>query len=133
LSPNRLSASRVEGLQADNPERALMFDLAKGMKLHLPVGFKPNGMRERPTLRKTYVEVASAVNKILGAVVEQRLAFLLPLDIAHRYVPGLLLCKAHWTVKKRKPSGRPLGDLSRVDGTPINTDETADAASDYWH
>jgi hypothetical protein len=132
LSPNRLSASWVEGLRADNPERALMFDLAKGTKVHLPVGFEPNGMRERPSLRKTYVEVATAVNKMLGAVVEQRLAFLLPLDMAQRYVPGLHLCKAHWTVKKGKPSGRPLGDLSRVDGTPINTDETADAASDYY-
>ena len=132
LAPNRLSASRVERLRVDNPERTLMFDLAKGMKVHLPVGFEPNGKRERPKLRKTYVEVATAVNKMLGAVVEQRLAFLLPLDMAQRYVPGLHLCKAHWTVKKGKPSGRPLGDLSKVDGTPINTDETADAASGYY-
>jgi hypothetical protein len=35
----------------------------------------------------------------------------------------LHLCKAHWTVKKGKPSGRPLGDLSIVDGTKINTDK----------
>ena len=122
LASNRLSASRVEGLRADNPERALMLDqitasgqgvqtvklqcsangteilglqtgsfqatsnLAKGMKVHLPVDFEPNGMRERPTLRKTYVAVATAVNKMLGAVVEQRLAFLLPLDMAQRYM-----------------------------------------------
>ena len=96
LAPNWLSASRVERLRADNPERALMFDLAKGMKVHLPVGFEPNGMRERPTLRKMYVEV-----------VEQRLAFLLPLDMAQRYVPGLHLCKAHWTVNRESlPVGR---------------------------
>ena len=132
LAPNRLSACRVEGLRIDNPERTLMFDLADGMRVHLPEGFEPNGMMERSPLRSTYVAVATAVNKMLGAVVEQRLAFLLPLDMAQRYVPGLHLCKAHWTVKKGKPSGRPLGDLSGVDGTPINTDETAAAASAYY-
>jgi hypothetical protein len=42
------------------------------------------------------------------------------------------MCKAHWTVKKGKPSGRPLGDLSNVDGTKINTDATAAAAAAYY-
>ena len=50
---------------------------------------------------------------------EQKLAFLLPLDMAQEHVPNLHLCKAHWTTKKGKASGRPLGDLSNVDGTPI--------------
>jgi hypothetical protein len=62
----------------------------------------------------------------------QILAFLLSLDMAQRYVPELHLCKAHWTTKKGKASGRPLGDLSYVDGTPLNTDETADAATAHY-
>ena len=69
---------------------------------------------------------------MLGAVIEQRLAFLLPLEMAQAYVPNLHLCKAHWTTKKGKASGRPLGDLSFVDGTPLNTEETADAANTYY-
>jgi hypothetical protein len=69
---------------------------------------------------------------MLGAIVDQRLAFLLPLEAAQQYVPNLHLCKAHWTVKKGKPSGRPLGDLSNVDGTKINTEEMAAAATAYY-
>ena len=62
LSPDRLSASRVEGLRADNPERPLMFDLVIGMKAFIPEGFVTNGFSERSPLRKKYVTVLSAVN-----------------------------------------------------------------------
>ena len=63
---------------------------------------------------------------------EQKLAFLLPLELAQQHVPELHLCKAHWCTKKGKASGRPLGDLSYVDGTPLNTDETAEAATEHY-
>lgn len=102
------------------------------MRVHLPVGFIPNGRLEQSPKRASYLTVATAVNKMLGAVWDQRLAFFLPLDMAQEYVPNLHLCKAHWTTKKRKPSGRPLGDLSNVDGTPINTDETKVAAAAFY-
>ena len=132
LSPNRLNQERVAGLREDNPERALMSDLAEGMKVHLPVGFTPNGKEPQTPLRATYVSVAPAVNKMLGDIVEQKLAFILPLESAKRYVPRLHLGKAHWTKKKGKPSGRPLGDLTFVDGTPLNTPETSAAAAAYY-
>ena len=103
-----------------------------GMKVHLPDGFTPNGNLPRTPLRSTYESVSTAVNKMLGAVIEQKLAFLLPLDIAQAYVPNLHLCKAHWTTKKGKASGRPLGDLSFVDGTLLNTEGTAEAAKLYY-
>jgi hypothetical protein len=64
--------------------------------------------------------------------VEQKLAFLIPLETAQRYVPELHLCKAHWCTNEGKASGRPLGDLSYVDGTPLNTDETAAAAMRHY-
>ena len=109
-----------------------MADLAEGMRVHLPEGFTPNGSLPRTPLRSTYDCVSSTVIKMLGAVVEQRLAFLIPLELAQRCVSNLHLCKAHWTTKKGKASCRPLGDLSCVDGTLINTDETADAATKYY-
>ena len=132
LSHDRLSNERVDKLREDNPERTLMFELVGGMKVHRPEGFVPNGSHPRTPLRSTYESVATAVNKMLGAVVEQKLAFLIPLDIAQRHVPELHLCKAHWCTKKGKASGRPLGDLSYVDGTPLNTDETAEAATRHY-
>jgi hypothetical protein len=132
MAPGRLNLERVSRLRPDNPELALLNDLVCGMKVHLPEGFKTNGMMPRTDRRPIYETVASAVNKMLGAIVDQRLAFLLPLELAQRHVPNLHLCKAHWTVKKGKPSGRPLGDLSNVDGTKINTDATAAAAAAYY-
>ena len=132
LAPDRLSVSRVEGLRADNPERRLMFDLVVGMKVFVPEGFTPNGLLERSPLRTKYVTVSTAVNRMFGEVVKQRLAFLIPLETAQKCVPNLHLGKAHWTVKKGKPSGRPLGDLSGADGTPLNTDAMSDAASNYY-
>ena len=132
LSDNRLSVSRVETLREDNPERGLLMDLVVGMKVHVPEGFKPNGHQPRSELRDIYVDVAPAVNKMLGAVIADRLAFLLPLDLALQHVPNLHLSKAHWCPKKGKASGRPLSDLSNVDGMRINTDATAKAASDYY-
>ena len=132
LAPGRLNAERVARLRADNPEKALMSDLVGGMKVHLPDGFKPNGMMKRSKRRPIYESVAPAVNKMFGGLLEQRLAFLLPLKMAQECVPNLHLSKAHWTVKKGKPSGRPLGDLSNVDGTPLNTDQTAEAAVVYY-
>jgi hypothetical protein len=65
-------------------------------------------------------------------VIADRPAFLLPLDLALQYVPNLHLSMAHSCPKKGIPSGLPLGDLSNVDGTRINTDETAKAASDNY-
>ena len=132
LSADRLSVERVSRLRPDNPEINLMIDLAGGMRVHLPEGFEPNGSLPRTPLRSTYETVSTAVNKMLAAVIEQKLAFLLPLELAQRHVKRLHLCKAHWTTKKGKASGRPLGDLSFVDGTPINTDETAAAAVAYY-
>ena len=132
LAPGRLNAERVSRLRPDNPELALLNDLVGGMRVHLPEGFTSNGMMPRTPRRPIYETVATAVNKMLGGIVDQKLAFLLPLEMAQRHVPNLHLCKAHWTTKKGKPSGRPLGDLSNVDGTALNTDETAAAAIAYY-
>lgn len=132
LSKDRLSHTSVASLSPENPEMALITDLVDGMRVAIPEGFTPNGNQPRSPLRVSYEAVSCAVNKMLGAVMEQRLAFLLPLKLAQEHVPNLHLSKAHWTTKRGKPSGRPLGDLSNVDGTPLNTVATADAATAYY-
>jgi hypothetical protein len=44
MAPGRLNADRVSRLRLDNPELTLLKDLVGGMKVHLPEGFKTNGM-----------------------------------------------------------------------------------------
>ena len=110
----------------------LLTELVSGMWVPLPIGFKPNGQDTPTSLRTAYESVAPTVNKMLGDVVEQKLAFLLTYEAAWRHVPHLHLCKAHWTKKKGKPSGRPLGDLTYIDGTPLNTPEMSDAAALHY-
>ena len=95
LSKDRLSHTSVRSLSPDNPELALMTDLVDGMRVAIPEGFVPNGNQPRSPLRASYEAVSSAVNKMLGAVIEQRLAFILPLELAQAHVPNLHLCKAH--------------------------------------
>ena len=132
LSADRLNSARVAQLRSDNPVKHLMYDLAEGMRVFLPSNFVPNGLTDISPLRESYTKVAPAVNKMLGDLILKRQAFILSYDIAKLYVPKLHLCKAHWTPKKGKESGRPLGDLTYVDGTPLNTEETAVAAAEHY-
>jgi hypothetical protein len=79
----------------------------------------------RSPRRAIYETVATAVNKMLGGIVDKELAFLLLLDMAQRHIPNLHICKAHRPHKKGEKCGRPLGDLSNVDGIAINNDDTS--------
>lgn len=132
LGPDRLNKQRAAALSDDNPEKALMIELADGMFVPIPDGFAPNGKSATADLRSSYIKVHPAVNKMLGDVVLQGLAFLLPKAMAISHVPNLHLCTAHWTPKKGKPCGRPIGDLTHVEGTPLNTVETAAAAEQHY-
>lgn len=106
LSYKRLNAERVSRLRPDNPELVLMNDLVGGMRVHLPEGFISNGRLKQSPKRKSYLTVATAVNKMLGAVWDQNLAFVLPLEMAQECVPNLHLCKDH---QERKAVGPPFG------------------------
>ena len=97
-----------------------MMELCEGMKVHLPENFIPNGLTDFSALRPSYLSVAPAVNKMLGALVEQGLAILLSYEAAIRYVPRLHFSKAHWTPKRGKPSGRPWG-ISPSSKAPLST------------
>ena len=132
LLPKRLNFHRVLKLRKDNPKIGLLYELVEGMWVPKPLGFRPNGQDLPTPLRATYLTVAPAVDKMLGDIVEQKLAFLIDYHMAKQYVPNLHLCKAHWTRKKGKLSGRPLGDLTFLDGTPLNTPEMSVAAAAHY-
>ena len=86
LSQDQVGVERVQRLRADNPERGLMLELVGGMKVHQLEEFTRNGAHPWTPLKSTNESFATAVNKMLGAVAEQKLAFLIPLGMAQRQV-----------------------------------------------
>lgn len=132
LKCNRLNPSRIGRLDPNNPEIKLLLDLAEGMRVPRPDGFVPNGKSALSPLRPSYLKVAGAVNKMISGIVANKLGFLLPKALAIQTIPNLHLCTAHWTPKKGKKSGRPIGDLTFVDGIALNSDETTAASEAYY-
>ena len=129
---NRLSKERVDILLPNNPERSKLFDLANGMVVpHCP-SFVPNALGKTTPPRELYLRVHTAVDKMLFTLHEQGLAFILPEAEAIEHIPKLNLCKAHWARKKGKKSGRPIGDLSHGDGTPLNSEYAKLEAEKRW-
>jgi hypothetical protein len=138
LAPHRLNPHRVQNFtRSDNPERAKLFKLAQtGMPLLLRPGFIPNGSGSHPPLRRKYVTVQCAVNKLLFDNFHQKgLAFVLTKATAQT-IPGLHLSPLSWTEKQGKVQGRPIGDCSdggREQGNePLNSDHTKTASDDLW-
>jgi hypothetical protein len=61
LAPGRLNLERVSRLRPDNPEIALLHDLVKGMKVHLPDGFRTNGLMPRSHRRKCHNDITHSI------------------------------------------------------------------------
>ena len=131
LAPYSLNAARIGQLRGDNPDKRLLYALADGMRVSLPTEFTLNGKEPTAKLRGTYMKVYQAVNCMLGDVVIQRLAFLLPKTVAIDIIPNFHLCAAHWTPKKGK-ARRPIGDLWYISETPLNTDETTPVSAAFY-
>ena len=131
-SANRLSKDRVNRLHPNNPKRNKLYDLSDGMIIPRCPSFAPNALGETTPPRDLYLRVHSAVDKMLFSLHEQGLAFILPEAEALRFIPNLNCCKAHWAKKKGKKSGRPIGDLSNGDGTPLNSEYAKLEAEKYW-
>ena len=138
LLVNRLNTMRVElYTRTDNPEREKLMLLAnKGMPLLLRDGFTPNGQGKLPPLRKTYTAVKSAVNRLLVENFHSLgLAFILTKSTALT-IPGIHFSPLHWTEKKGKRQGRPIGDCS--DGgsengnEPLNSLSTKEQSDQLW-
>ena len=132
LRDGRLNRDRVLALSPDNPERLMMLELAEGMHVSIPTGFTPNGRAPHAALRSSYLRVHSAVDKMLADLILQRLAFVIPKAMAMAYINKLHLGAAHWTLKKNKASGRPICDLTHVEGTSLNGEETSAAAEAHY-
>lgn len=129
---NRLSKERIDKLLPDNPEKDKLYDLSNGMVIPQCPSFVPNALGETTPPRELYLKVHSAVDKMLYTLHQQGLAFVLPEKEALQHIPNLNCCKAHWARKKGKKSGRPIGDLSNGDGTPLNSNYAKLEAEKRW-
>jgi len=90
-------------------ERAL--DIARyGMVIPVSENFKASN--QRPPLRKKYLMVKGAVNKILyDMYLKGGTILLIPTKLAIE-INGIHFSSQHWTTKKEKACGRSLGDAS---------------------
>ena len=136
LSPYRLNRERIENAtRPDNPERNRLLKLAdKGTPLLLRPEFCPNGSGILPPLRRKYVMVQSAVNRLLFENFHQKgLAFILTKETALS-IPGLHLSPLSWTEKQGKVQGRPIGDCSdggrELSNEPLNSEYTKTASDE---
>lgn len=135
LQPYRFSRERIEAvISKDNPELNRLFDLADGMQVPLPTGFRPNGQRERPPLRSKYIQAHTAVNKLYHESHKDGLAFYLPIEVATKEVIGSNFIPAHWAPNKDKVQGRALIDGSdeTVPDSTLNGIEVRDKANEIW-
>jgi hypothetical protein len=108
----------------------------KGMPILLRAGFIPNGKGQLPTLRKTYINVKSAVNRLLVENFHKLgLAFILTKETALE-IPNLHISPLHWTPKKGKRQGRPIGDCSdggsEESNEPLNSSHTKEQSDILW-
>jgi hypothetical protein len=98
-------------------------------------GFKANG-QGIPTLRKTYISVQSAVNRLLvDNFHDLGLAFILTKSTALS-IPDIHFSPLHWTEKQGKRQGRPIGDCSdggsELGNEPLNSTETKEQSDLLW-
>jgi hypothetical protein len=138
LLSKRLNSSRVNlHTRPDNPEREKLMHLAeKGMPLLLREGFKSNGQGKLPPLRKTYISVKSAVNRLLVKNFhELGLAFILTKETALT-IPDIHFSPLHWAEKQGKRQGRPIGDCSdggsEYGNEPLNSLSTKERSDQLW-
>jgi hypothetical protein len=132
LTDSRLNATRVKSLFfADSAvDYARARDIATaGMRVFVTPDFVPSSVP--PKLRKTYLEAAPAVNKLMADMWHDGKLLLLPTEMV-KTIPGIHFSPISWAPKADKKEGRPIGDLSYPRGRAVNSDAAADLVRQAW-
>lgn len=107
---NVISADRMKSFNVGQDKQRAMQIAQFGMSIPTSRSFV--ACNTPPPLRRKYLKVQAAVNKIIFAMYEKgQTVLLLPTDEAKK-IPGIHFSATHWTTKKNKSSGRILGDQS---------------------
>jgi hypothetical protein len=105
-----VTEKRLQCFDGAKDKERLLIIARDGMHIPISNNFIPSN--EPPKMRKKYVLVQSAVNKIIYGMYEKGgLVIILPSAVA-KSIPGIHYSSTHWTTKKDKASGRVLGDQS---------------------
>ena len=106
----------------DDPDYLLLMELVDGIDIVTKDGFR--NTQVPPPLRQRYKLVAPVVNKLMAELHSKGLIFILPTEQAMR-IEGIHYSQTHWTFKKGKRQGRPIGDASATEhgGEALNGKE----------
>lgn len=138
----RLSHESVNSwVSPDNADFKNIHALADGVPFFVPTGFVPNGAPYG--LRRKYVQMASVINRLLFDLYQKHLCIIIPtadalrIKESSRFGPTpcrpLQYSSVHWTTKRGKEKGRPLGDsAAKESGQPLNSDEVKTMVDDRW-
>jgi len=124
---------RLESFNGQLDKNRLLEIAGSGMIIPTSSAFEPSSIP--PKMRKKYLLVQSAVNKIIyGMYQKGGLLLILPTEKV-KMIPGIHFSSTHWTTKKDKASGRVLGDQSNdPDGNALNDKEkeVQTAVKEMW-
>ena len=124
----RLSRASIDSVvPPDDPDYQRLLDLIDGIHIDVAADFIYNGTEELPPLWVKYLRLTPAVNKLMAELHDRGLIFIIPTAIAFT-IPGIHFSQTHWTVKKGKEQGRPIGDASSLEGNgfSLNCDEVSE-------
>jgi hypothetical protein len=82
---------------------------------------------KRAPLSKSYRTTPSAMNKMLIETHQEGHALVLPLEVAQN-IEELHLAVARWVPKNAKDQGRPITDMTYVEGQALNSKFSKEAA-----
>eukprot|EP01041_Mallomonas_annulata_P009830 gene9830-20447_t len=133
VRPQRFNRDRFNCWN-DPEERDQLESLVDGMVIHHPPfpSFYPSGKPQ--ALRKTYRDVAPAVNRMVFDLHKKGAVLILPTDKLIRAVPDLHYSVTSWATKKGKPQGRLIMDPSFSESgvKSLNSPQTKDLVKQAW-
>ena len=131
MATNRLSIERVnKWVDIADPDLQRLISLVEGIPILTGKDFIPN--ENPPPLRKKYLRVSPAVNKLMYQLYEKDLIFILPTKTV-KTLPNIHFSSTHWTTKKGKECGRPIGDASSSEqSSALNSDEVKALADEAF-
>jgi hypothetical protein len=104
----------------------------EGVEIFTAPQFKP--CNQPPPMRRIYITVAAAVNKIIYDMCKAGAVLILPTRVV-RTLSGVHFSPMHWIKKKDKECGRIIGDVSNDENHNALNDEdeyVANTAKDRW-